>query len=273
MADGPAPMVVCGPSGVGKSVLIKKLLEVFPGRFGFSVSHTTRGPRPGEEDGVAYHFTDMDTMRREVEEGKFIEHAQVHGNMYGTSREAVEAVRRSGQICILDIDVQGAKSIHEQGLWSGTRFIFINPPSHEELERRLRGRGTETEDKIQKRLANAMGEIEFSNRVSFFNHKFILDGLAGDNIPEDVLDLVLLLQTWYPSLEGLAPQVGMLKNFRRVHPAGVMPRATLEDVLRVLMGRRGRALTDQELARLLRGCGDRETVDYQVFVKRLFASS
>lgn len=273
MADGPAPMVVCGPSGVGKSVLIKKLLEVFPGRFGFSVSHTTRGPRPGEEDGVAYHFTDMDTMRREVEEGKFIEHAQVHGNMYGTSREAVEAVRRSGQICILDIDVQGAKSIHEQGLWSGTRFIFINPPSHEELERRLRGRGTETEDKIQKRLANAMGEIEFSNRVSFFNHKFILDGLAGDNIPEDVLDLVLLLQTWYPSLEGLAPQVGMLKNFRRVHPAGVMPRAALEDVLRALMGQPGRAVTDQELARLLRGCGDRETVDYQVFVKRLFASS
>jgi len=273
MAAGPAPMVICGPSGVGKSVLIKKLLEVFPGRFGFSVSHTTRGPRPGEEDGVAYHFTDMEAMQRGVEEGRFIEHAHVHGNMYGTSREAVEAVRRSGQICILDIDVQGAKSIHEQGLWDGTRFIFINPPSHEELERRLRGRGTETEEKIQKRLGNAMGEIEFSNRVSFFDHKFILDGLVGDNTPENVLDLILLLKSWYPSLEGMAPHVGILKDFRRVHPSGVMPRDTLEEVLRGVIGQAGQTVTDKELASMLRGCGDRETVDYQAFVKKLFTSS
>jgi len=88
--------------------------------------------------------------------------------------EQIPKAHRSCHICFICVPD------HEQGLWDGTRFIFINPPSHEELERRLRGRGTETEEKVQKRLANAMGEIEFSNRVSFFNHKFILDGLAGD---------------------------------------------------------------------------------------------
>lgn len=262
-------MVICGPSGVGKSVLIKRLLEVFPDKFGFSVSHTTRGPRPGEEDGIAYHFSNLETMQKDVDEGKFIEHAHVHGNMYGTSREAVEAVRRKGQICILDIDVQGAKNIHEKNLLPWTRFLFINPPSHEELERRLRGRGTETEEKIQKRLKNAFGEIEFSNQVTFFDHKFILDGLIGDNTPVEVLDLMSLLQSWYSSLSGLAPQVGILKDFRKVYPKGLIPKSELQKTLLGL----NPAITDNELADLLALAGQDDPCDYQVFVKHLFTQS
>merc|ERR1712151_917610 len=116
---------------------IKYLQKCFPGKFGFSVSHTTRAPRPGEENGVDYHFTDLNTMQSEVAAGKFIESATVHGNMYGTSKESVISVRRSGKICLLDIDVQGAKTIHESGDFGGIRFIFVHPPSLEGLERRL----------------------------------------------------------------------------------------------------------------------------------------
>lgn len=195
-----APLVICGPSGVGKSVLIKFLQKRFPDKFGFSVSHTTRGPRPGEENGVAYHFSDMETMQQMVVEGKFIEHAEVHGSMYGTSKEAVGSVGKTGRVCILDIDVQGAKSIHEAGSPPGVKFIFVNPPSMDVLEQRLRGRGTETEEKVQKRLANAAGEISFSNNVDFFDHKFVFTEMTQTYIPQEVQDLCDLLQAWFPSL-------------------------------------------------------------------------
>jgi len=200
--DGAAcpPLVICGPSGVGKTVLIKHIQKTFPDKFGFAVSHTTRGPRLGEEDGVAYHFTMLEAMQAEVDAGKFVESAAVHGNLYGTSKASVEAVSSAGKVCILDIDVQGAQIIKDSGALPGTRFIFISPPSHAELERRLRGRGTETEEKVQKRLANAKGEIEFSERVTFFNHKFILDGLTADRVPVEVQQFCSLLRNWYPSL-------------------------------------------------------------------------
>jgi len=200
--DGAAcpPLVICGPSGVGKTVLIKHIQKTFPDKFGFAVSHTTRGPRPGEEDGVAYHFTTLEAMQAGVDAGKFVESAAVHGNLYGTSKASVEAVSSAGKVCILDIDVQGAQTINDSGALPGTRFIFISPPSHAELERRLRGRGTETEEKVQKRLANAKGEIEFSERVTFFNHKFILDGLTADSVPVEVHQFCSLLRNWYPLL-------------------------------------------------------------------------
>jgi len=200
--DGAAcpPLVICGPSGVGKTVLIKHIQKTFPDKFGFAVSHTTRGPRPGEEDGVAYHFTTLEAMQAGVDAGKFVESAAVHGNLYGTSKASVEAVSSAGKVCILDIDVQGAQTINDSGALPGTSFIFISPPSHAELERRLRGRGTETEEKVQKRLANAKGEIEFSERVTFFNHKFILDGLTADSVPVEVHQFCSLLRNWYPLL-------------------------------------------------------------------------
>jgi hypothetical protein len=102
----PTPVVIAGPSGVGKGTLIGKLLQAFPGAFGFSVSHTTRAPRPGEVDGKDYHFTTLPLMEAAIARGEFLEHAKVHGNYYGTSFAAVKDVAGAGKICLLDIDIQ-----------------------------------------------------------------------------------------------------------------------------------------------------------------------
>lgn len=97
------PLVLCGPSGVGKSTIIARITKEFPDAFGFSVSHTTRAPREGEVDGVNYFFTDRESMQKAIEDGEFIEHAVFSGNMYGTSKTAVQSVMDQGKICILDI--------------------------------------------------------------------------------------------------------------------------------------------------------------------------
>ncbi|KAG2452367.1 hypothetical protein HYH02_002613 [Chlamydomonas schloesseri] len=170
-------LVVCGPSGVGKGTLISKLMEQHGDKFGFSVSHTTRGPRPGEEDGVHYHFTDMPSMSRDVEAGMFLEHAAVHGNMYGTSLAAVAEVGRGGRVAVLDIDVQGAAKIKASRAAAKAVYVFVDPPSMEELEARLRGRGTETEDKVQLRLKNSSAEIDRSHEPGFFDARVVNDDL------------------------------------------------------------------------------------------------
>lgn len=155
-------VVIVGPSGVGKSTLIKRLMEEYAGRFGFSVSHTTRQPRAGEQDGVHYNFTEVPKMQAAIDKREFIEYANVHGNLYGTSFLAVQKVVGSGRICLLDIDVQGAESLKKSSLNANSAYIFIAPPSVEVLEERLRGRGTETEEKIQLRLKNARKELAFA---------------------------------------------------------------------------------------------------------------
>ena len=195
VSSTPTPLVIVGPSGVGKGTLIAKIRENFAGRFGFSVSHTTRKPRPGEVHGEAYNFVDIETMKKEVEiPGRFLEHATVHGNLYGTSQEAVEKVRQKGQICILDVDVQGAQQIKK--LHSDFKYLFIAPPSLDSLEKRLRSRGTETEDKVQTRLRNAKSEIDFyTQNLGFFDDVLVNDdlGLATHRAWE-------LMRTWYPEL-------------------------------------------------------------------------
>ncbi|EFJ39023.1 hypothetical protein VOLCADRAFT_48884, partial [Volvox carteri f. nagariensis] len=172
-------LVVCGPSGVGKGTLIGRLMAEHGDKFGFSVSHTTRGPRPGEQDGVHYHFTNRESMQREVESGMFLEYADVHGNMYGTSLGAVAAVGQSGRIAVLDIDVQGATKIKSSCAASKARYVFVDPPSLEVLEARLRGRGTETEDKVRLRLANATAEIDRSREPGFFDARLVNDDLEA----------------------------------------------------------------------------------------------
>ncbi|KAI4325655.1 hypothetical protein MLD38_031035 [Melastoma candidum] len=171
------PIVISGPSGVGKGTLISKLMEEFPYLFGFSVSHTTRAPRNMEKDGVHYHFTNKSVMEREIEDGKFLEYASVHGNLYGTSIEAVEVVADDGKRCILDIDVQGARSVKASSI--DAVFIFICPPSMEELEKRLRARGTETEEQILKRLRNAEAELQQGVSSGLFDHILYNDNLEG----------------------------------------------------------------------------------------------
>lgn len=109
---GVEPMfVICGPSGVGKGTLIEQLVKDHPSKFGFCVSHTSRAPRGDEQDGQHYHFTSQEAMEEAVEAGEFLEHASVHGNLYGTSAAAVQAVADSGRVPVLDIDVQGAQKV------------------------------------------------------------------------------------------------------------------------------------------------------------------
>lgn len=193
------PLVVCGPSGVGKGTVIQGLMDSFlPNTpFGFCVSHTTRSPRPGEVDSIHYFFTTVDEMQSDIERGEFVEHAVVHGNYYGTSRKAVQQVQAQEKIAILDIDVQGVKSVKVAFGESDTppKYIFIAPPSMEELERRLRGRGTETEDAIQRRLGNAAREVDYGNQVGNFDHVFV-----NSEVEETVEEVVMVLKQWYPQL-------------------------------------------------------------------------
>ncbi|KAI3760613.1 hypothetical protein L1987_51010 [Smallanthus sonchifolius] len=177
IGDAERPIVISGPSGVGKGTLINMLMKDFPTMFGFSVSHTTRAPREKEENGVHYHFTNRSVMEEEIKAGKFLEFASVHGNLYGTSIEAVEVVADAGKRCILDIDVQGARSVRASSLEA--IFIFICPPSFEELEKRLRARGTETEELIQKRLNNAKAELEQGTSGGLFDHILVNDDLEA----------------------------------------------------------------------------------------------
>ncbi|XP_075070240.1 guanylate kinase isoform X2 [Mixophyes fleayi] len=172
---GPRPVVLSGPSGAGKSTLLKRLLKEFEGVFGFSVSHTTRKPRPGEADGKDYHFVTVQEMQRGIDSGEFIEHAVFSGNMYGTSKAAVHAVQSGNQICILDIDMQGVKSIKKTDL--NPIYISIQPPSVEILEKRLRDRKTESEESLQKRLAVAKRDIEISKEPGLFDEAIINDDL------------------------------------------------------------------------------------------------
>jgi guanylate kinase len=148
--------IVSAPSGAGKTSLLAKLLEQTE-TLCLSISHTTRPIRPGEEDGVNYHFTDRTTFIRMVEQGRFLEHAEVFGNFYGTSSDWVTNTLRSGKDVILEIDWQGAQQIRR--LVPETISIFILPPSLPVLAERLRGRGQDGEDVIARRLAGARDEI------------------------------------------------------------------------------------------------------------------
>ncbi|DAA73657.1 TPA_exp: Uncharacterized protein A8136_4091 [Trichophyton benhamiae CBS 112371] len=175
--QGPRPVVISGPSGTGKSTLLKRLFAEYPDKFGFSVSHTTRGPRPGEEDGREYNFTTKEAFLKLVDEGGFIEHAQFGGNHYGTSIAAVKRVADQGRICVLDIEMEGVKQVKRTDL--NARFLFLAPPSIEELERRLRGRGTESEDSLQKRLAQARVELEYSRQPNAHDKIVVNDELEA----------------------------------------------------------------------------------------------
>ncbi|KAJ5909156.1 guanylate kinase [Penicillium taxi] len=169
------PVVVSGPSGTGKSTLLKRLFADYPDKFGFSVSHTTRQPRAGEEEGISYYFVTRESFLDQVSQGLFIEHAQFGGNYYGTSVQAVKTVAEKNRICILDIEMEGVKQMKQTQL--NARYLFLAPPSVEELERRLRGRGTETEDSLSKRLAQARNELEYSRQPGAHDKIVVNDDL------------------------------------------------------------------------------------------------
>ena len=156
--------VITAPSGAGKTSLIKALLAAEPG-LGLSTSYTTRAPRPGEQDGREYHFVDEATFLAMRDRGEFLENAQVHGNRYGTSRKAIADTLDQGQDLILEIDWQGAAQVRR--LYRQCVGVFILPPSMEELERRLRARGQDSEAVIQRRLANAQAEMAHAHEFEY----------------------------------------------------------------------------------------------------------
>lgn len=166
------PVVISGPSGTGKSTLLKKLFAEFPNKFGFSISNTTRTPRANETHGVDYHFTSVDDFQKMIDEEKFIEWAQFSGNYYGTSFMAVDEVSKQNKICLLDIDMQGVQSIKKRGI--DARYLFLSPPSIEALRERLVARGTETDESIAKRIAAAAAELEYAETGA--HDKIIVNG-------------------------------------------------------------------------------------------------
>ncbi|MBU9824958.1 guanylate kinase [Rahnella perminowiae] len=150
--------IVSAPSGAGKSSLIQALLKTQPlYDTQVSISHTTRAIRPGEKHGEHYFFVDKEAFREMIERDAFLEHAEVFGNYYGTSRETIEQVLASGVDVFLDIDWQGAQQIRKK--MPQARSIFVLPPSKDELDRRLRGRGQDSEEVIAKRMAQAVAEM------------------------------------------------------------------------------------------------------------------
>lgn len=164
-------VILSGPSGVGKDTVLAAWSQIEP-RVVRVVAYTTRKMRPGEVDGFDYHFVDRSTFLRMVEEGAFLEHKEVHGNLYATPKKDMEAHLDQGKIAVLKIDVQGA--LTAMALRPDATSIFLLPPSMEVLEQRIRGRGADDEATIQRRLENAKTELSFADR---YQHRIVNDDL------------------------------------------------------------------------------------------------
>ncbi len=164
-------LILSAPSGAGKTSLCRELFKAFPD-MKESVSYTTRAPRQGEVEGEAYHFVSRETFEQMVAEDAFAEWAEVHGNKYGTALRTLEEARKNGIDLVLDIDCQGARKLKEQ--FDGGVYVFIMPPSMEELRRRLESRSTDAQEVIERRIARAADEIRESRWYDYiiFNDNF-----------------------------------------------------------------------------------------------------
>jgi len=178
----PLIVVVSGPSGVGKSTIVARVLECRDD-IRLSVSMTTRGPRAGERDGEDYFFVTEDEFARRRDAGELLEWAAVHGNHYGTPNRYVEEQAGAGRTVLLEIDVQGGMSVKKKR--PGAVLVFLLPPSLEELEARLRGRGTDDESVVRRRLKNARWELGFFNE---YDYLVVNEEIAS--CADDVLDII-----------------------------------------------------------------------------------
>lgn len=157
--------IICGPSGVGKGTVVARLLASYPKLY-FSVSATTRPPRPGEVDGKHYHFLSREQFQRWIDEDAFLEHAEFVGNLYGTPKLYVDKAMDLGRDVILDIEIQGAEQVHRRR--PEAIRIYVAPPSWAELERRLIGRGTEDMEKVRRRLERGKEEFAVARDFDYF---------------------------------------------------------------------------------------------------------
>lgn len=182
--------VFSGPSGTGKGTIVKELLKS-PDAW-FSVSCTTRKPREGETEGVHYYFVTQEKYDKMVEEGGFLEHASIYGNSYGTPKQPALEAMEQGKDVILDIEMQGAFQIKEA--YPEAILIFVLPPSLEELRRRIRKRGTETEEQIELRMATTVQEIELLPRYKYF--------LVNDDLYKAIEDAKSIIKAEHCKVEG-----------------------------------------------------------------------
>ena len=205
-------LVFSGPSGAGKSTLLNRLFSDFPTTFGFSVSRkkcedfalfltislllilipcldTTRQPRTGEKDGVDYNYVSEDNFKSLITDDSFLEYANFSGNWYGTTWTAINKIKEAGKICILDVDLAGVKSIKAhiksatekseaetvKSVVPQARFVFVRPPCKLNLEARLRGRGSETEESLSRRLARVDGDFEYADKPGNYDLNLVND--------------------------------------------------------------------------------------------------
>jgi guanylate kinase len=189
-----AILVLSGPSGAGKSSLISKIIDHIGPTY-FSISTTTRAMRPGEVDGIHYHFVSEETFKKEIEEEMFLEYAIVHGNYYGTSLGPVKKALKDGKLVIFDIDVQGHDAVQHR-LGDITTSVFITTPSMEELKRRLYGRSTDSDEVIAKRIDMAKREVQ---RISEYDFLVINDDL--DRAAETLMLIAKAARMKIPTLQ------------------------------------------------------------------------
>lgn len=200
----PSLIVVSGPSGTGKSTVLQRVLARVPG-LRFSVSHTTRAPRPGEREAVDYYFVGAEAFQRMIDRGEFLEWARVHDNRYGTARAEEEHARRDGVDLLLDLDVQGAGQMRASHRDAVSVFIF--PPSYQALEQRLRARGT-PEDFLRRRLAAASEEASLYTEYDYC--------LVNDDLDRTVEELVTIVHAARLRTSRVGPMAGrILATFPR----------------------------------------------------------
>ncbi|MGA1932818.1 guanylate kinase [Arcobacter sp. YIC-464] len=175
-----AILILSGPSGCGKSTLLKEVYKDIDDYY-FSISTTTRAPREGEAHGVDYFFVSKEEFEKDIENGDFLEYANVHGNYYGTSLKPVKEALNEGKLVIFDIDVQGHELVRKQ-LDDVVTSVFITTPNLSELENRLNSRATDAKDVIEKRIKNAKHEVEFFQEYDYF--------IINDDLQESSKQLV-----------------------------------------------------------------------------------